>query len=42
MDDLLIFAGACGVVLLGLAIMAGIADALGEPERWEARRRNGR
>jgi len=34
------FVLACAFVLMAFAVMAAIADALGEPERWDARRRN--
>lgn len=30
------------LLLLCLAGLAAIADAIGEPESWDARRRNGR
>jgi hypothetical protein len=36
------FVAACGFFLLALVVMGIIADALGEPERWDSRRRNGR
>lgn len=42
MNDAILLAGAIGFVCLAFAFMAAIADALGEPERWESRRRNGR
>jgi len=34
------FVAGCGLFLLALAVMGALADALGEPERWDARRRN--
>lgn len=37
---MIVFAAGLGLFLLALAVMAAIADALGEPERWDARRRN--
>lgn len=36
------FAAGLGLFLLVLAVMAALADWMGEPERWDARRRNGR
>jgi len=37
-----IFLAGCALFLAALAIGAALADWLGEPERWDARRRNGR
>ena len=36
----ILFVAGLGLFLLALAVMAAIADRLGEPERWDSRRRN--
>jgi len=36
------FVAGCGILLILFAFLALVADALGEPERWDSRRRNGR
>lgn len=40
MSDAMFLALMCGVFLLILAVCAAVADAIGEPERWDSRRRN--
>lgn len=40
MNDIALFAAGLGLVLGVLAVLAWIADMMGEPERWESRRRN--
>lgn len=34
------FVAVLGLFILALAVLAAIADAMGEPERWDSRRRN--
>lgn len=40
MSDAMYLALTCGVFLLILAVCAAVADAVGEPERWDSRRRS--
>ena len=40
MNDAVILVAAMGFLALAFALMAALADWLGEPERWDSRRRN--
>lgn len=40
MNDAVILVAAVGFLCAALALMAALADWMGEPERWDSRRRN--